>query len=480
MKLKKLIDSNYSLINHTVSKIVDNANEVINNSVFVAIKGYKFNGIDFIEKAIKNGAKTIIYDQELTLNLSYKNINFIKVIDSKVELARLLKKFHSKYKLPKIVAVTGTNGKTSTTNYLYQILKFNNYNTLLIGTSYVYKFFNKNEKLLRTKNTTLKLTEIYKLMTEYKYDYLIMEASSQGIEEGRLLGLEFDVVCFTNITHDHLDYHKTLDNYVNSKSKIIYSLKENGILLLNYEMNYYNYLKKLSLVKTYSYSVYNEDATFFCKKISDTSYVFTSQLLKYELEFKTKLLGSFNIENLLASFSIYKLLTGLDLSFVYFIDRLKMVKGRMNLYKLNDINILIDFAHTPDGVYRVLEDINKMNYQNIITVIGCGGNKDKEKRPIIGNIVTSYSDYVIFTEDNSRTELIENIISDIVKEIKTDNYEIIYDRKNAIDKAISISKANDIILLLGKGSEEYIERDEFIVHSDIDYIENKGAIRING
>ena len=152
----------------------------------------------------------------------------------------------------------------------------------------------------------------------------------------------------------------------------------------------------------------------------------------------------------------------------------------MNLYKLNDFYILVDFAHTPDGVFRVLEDIRKLDYKKIITIIGCGGNKDKEKRPIIGNFATKYSDYVIFTEDNSRNELIENIVQDMVKEVKTDNYEIIYNRPDAINKALSIASENEIILLLGKGSEEYIIKDEIIKHSDIDYIEGKGAIRING
>ena len=466
------------IYDHKISKITDNLDEVINNSIFVAIKGYNFNGLDYINDAINNGAKTIIYDQDY--NYENNNINFIKVLDSKVELARLLKKFYQKRKYPKMIAVTGTNGKTSTTNYLYQIFKKNNYNTLLIGTGYVYKYYNDAEQTIKTKNTTLKLTKIYNLIFEKKYEYVIMEASSQGIEEGRLLGLEFDIVSFTNITQDHLDYHLTMDNYVNSKSKIIFSIKEKGTLILNYDMAYFNYLKKFSLVKTFTYSLYNKEANFY---LQNTKYNYCDILnnienVRYNLQ--SNLIGSFNLENLLASFTIFYSLNLKPANFIKYTSLIKHVKGRMNLYKLNNFHILVDFAHTPDGVYRVLEDISNMNYNKIITIIGCGGNKDKEKRPIIGNFATKYSDYVIFTEDNSRNELIEDIVQDIVKEIKTDNYEIIYDRLIAIEKALSIVNDNDIILILGKGSEEYIIKNEIIKHSDLDFIENKGAIRING
>ena len=466
------------VINHKVTKITDNVNDIIDNSIFVAIKGYTYNGLDFVNDAITKGAKTIIYDQDLKLDNS--NINLIKVLDSKVELARLLKKFYKKRKHSKMIAVTGTNGKTSTTNYLYQILKKNNYNLLLIGTGYVYKYFKNNEYTLKTNNTTLKLTSIYELIYENTYDYVIMEASSQGIEEGRLLGLEFDIVSFTNITQDHLDYHLTMDNYVNSKAKIIYSIKQKGNLILNYNMAYFNYLKKLSLVDIKTYSLYNNVANFYLEKINSNSYYIIDNINNKKIKIHTNLIGSFNLENLLASYVIYNLLNLNIDKFIKHISSIKHVKGRMNLYKLKDFYVLVDFAHTPDGVFRVLEDIRKLNYKKIITIIGCGGNKDKEKRPIIGNFATKYSDYVIFTEDNSRNELIEDIIQDMVKEIKTDNYEIIYNRPDAINKALSIAGENEIILILGKGSEEYIIKDEIIKHSDLDYIEEKGAIRING
>lgn len=468
--------NNKKIINHKILKITDNVNDIIDNSIFVAIKGYSYNGLDFVNQAILKGAKTIIYDQDL--RIENNKINYIKVLDSKVELARLLKKFYRKRKYPKMIAVTGTNGKTSTTNYLYQIFKKNNFDLLLIGTGYVYKYYHNNEYYFKTKNTTLKLTTIYELMFERTYDFVIMEASSQGIEEGRLLGLEFDIVLFTNITQDHLDYHITMDNYVNSKAKIIYSIKQKGTLILNYNMAYFNYLKKISLVDIKTYSLFNDAADFYLEKIDSNSYNIIDNFHKIKIH--TNLIGSFNLENLLASYVIYNSLNLDKGNFIKHVSSIKHVKGRMNLYKLNDFYILVDFAHTPDGVFRVLEDIRKLDYKKIITIIGCGGNKDKEKRPIIGNFVTKYSDYVIFTEDNSRNELIENIIQDMVKEVKTDNYEIIYNRPDAINKALSIASENEIILLLGKGSEEYIIKEEIIKHSDIDYIEGKGAIRING
>ena len=483
MYLNKIYNKK-NILNHKVSKITDFVDDIIKDSIFVAIKGYNYNGINYIGEAISNGAKTIVYDQNINIDefISNENIsiNFIKVIDSKVELAKLLKIFYNKKKYPKIIVVTGTNGKTSTTNYLYQILKKNNHNTLLIGTNYIYKFVDTNETMEKTKNTTLKITRIYELMFEKKYEYVIMEASSQGIEEGRLLGLLFDVVCFTNITQDHLDYHKTMDNYVHSKSKIIYSLKENGTLILNYDMAYFNYLKKISLKNTITYSLYNKEADYYMENFKSKIFKINSSIDNESNYIETNLIGSFNLENLLAAYCIFKSLNLNVLKFTKNTQFIKHVKGRMNLYKMNDFYVLIDFAHTPDGVYRVLNDFSTMNYNKIITVIGCGGCKDKEKRHIIGNYATKYSDYVIFTEDNSRSELIEDIVKDIIIDVKTDNYEIIYDRVFAIEKALLIAKKDDIILILGKGSEEFIVKNEIIKHSDIDFIENKGAIRLNG
>ena len=474
-------DENF--INHKVTLITSNSMNVISNSIFVAIRGYNVNGIDYIDDAITFGAKSIIYDQDIEIK-KIENINYIKVIDSKVELAKLLNYFYRKFKKPKMIAITGTNGKTSTTSYIYQLLKYKhkNINLLLVGTGYIKSFYKNNEYIKKTKNTTIEIDKLYLSIYEHKYDYVILEASSQGIEEGRLLGLEFDVIGFTNITQDHLDYHITMDNYANAKSKIIYYLKKDGILLLNDNINYFDKLKKISIANLKLYSINNSNVNYYLSNIQ-----YNNNLIEFNFNTKkgiyfiqTNLLGTFNLENIILALAVLDNLFNKIDDFIPYIKNLKVAKGRMNLYKLNNFYVLIDFAHTPDGIEKVLLDMNRSNYKQIITILGAGGNKDKEKRPIMGNIATKNSNKVIFTEDNSRSEKINVIINDLIKNISINNYEIIYERKEAIDYALSISKENDIVVILGKGAEEYIERDEFIEFSDIDYIESLGGIRING
>lgn len=480
MKLKNYLKANklyYQVIkDHQVSTITDNSNEVINNCIFVAIKGYLHNGIDFIDEAIDLGARTIIYDQVIDLNFR-KNINYFFVEDAKVELARLLKWFYQKRRQPKMIGVTGTNGKTSTTSYLYQLLTSKKMNVLLIGTGHIISFVNNQEIKKKTRNTTVSLSKIYHSIFQNHYQYVIMELSSQGISEGRILGLEFDFICFTNITQDHLDYHLTMDNYVHEKSRSIFQLKKDGILIVNKNINYFSYLKSLVLNHLVTYSI-NDDADYSSKIIE---YQDKMMLFKFNNTIlNSSLLGMFNLENLTLVLTILSLFKFDIKQFQNEINQLIVPSGRMNLYSFKDFYVLIDFAHTPDGVYQVLKDLKEKSYHHIITIIGCGGNKDQSKRKIMGNIACKYSDMVIFTEDNSRDEKINKIINDMTCQLKTTNFSIIEEREKAILHGFELATKDDIIAILGKGNEEYIERDEFIKFSDIDFVEKLGGKRING
>lgn len=484
MRIKKYFDNYYKNViinnNHNVKDIVENSKMASLDSVFVAIKGYKHNGIDYIEEAIKNGAKTIIFDEEISF--SNKNVNFIKVCDAKVELARLLNWFYQKKSKPKIIAVTGTNGKTSVTMYTFNALKKLNINCLLIGTEENISFYNGRLRYIRASNTTPSITMIYQLMMEHPYKYLIMEASSQGICEGRLLGLTFRVACFTNITQDHLDYHKTMDNYANAKSRIVYQLEDEGILILNRDMNYFTEIKKLSINRIYTYSIQDDTAMIYGRiidrKIGGMK-VAIDTLSKKKI-INTKLMGDFNLENLLATYTILHSLNLEDALIVDLLENISAVKGRMNLFLLNKAYIVVDFAHTPDGIKQVLEYFDKIKRKKIITIIGCGGHRDISKRPIMANVATTYSDLVIFTEDNSRDEDVNKIISDMEKGAINNKYLIEPDRKKALDLAIEMAESEDIICILGKGSETEIISKEIKKFSDIDYIRNLGGKRLNG
>lgn len=475
--IKKQKYNNINIFNHTISSITDDSRKVKNNGVFVAIKGYKNDGFNFIDDAIKNGAKTIIYDKNVVIQQQV-NINYIKVDNAKVELAKLLKWFYVKFKKPKVIAVTGTNGKTSTTSYLYQLFKLQNDNVLLFGTRYIKSYFDNKEQIDQTNNTTIDLATIYNKMYEHNYKYVILEASSQGIEEGRLLGLSFDIVCFTNITQDHLDYHRTIENYMFSKSKLIYMLKDDGVLLLNKNIKFFNYLSSISTNNLITYSTKDKGADFFASNIVCENNQ-TSFLYNKNKRVITSLIGKFNIENILACLGIMTILNqNIDVVISNLIN-LKVPKGRMNLYKVKDFYVLVDFAHTPDGVLQVLEELYNSSYNHIYTVIGAGGNKDQDKRPKMGLIASKYSTKVYFTEDNSREELFDNIIKDLTCKLKNNNYEIIQNRKDAILCALSVAEKNDIVAILGKGDEEFIVNDKIIPFSDLTFIESFGGVRLN-
>ena len=309
-----------------------------------------------------------------------------------------------------------------------------------------------------------------------------MEASSQGICEGRLLGLTFRVACFTNITQDHLDYHKTMDNYANAKSRIVYQLEDEGILILNRDMNYFTEIKKLSINRIYTYSIQDDTAMIYGRiidrKIGGMK-VAIDTLSKKKI-INTKLMGDFNLENLLATYTILHNLNLEDALIVDLLENISAVKGRMNLFLLNKAYIVVDFAHTPDGIKQVLEYFDKIKRKKIITIIGCGGHRDISKRPIMANVATTYSDLVIFTEDNSRDEDVNKIISDMEKGAINNKYLIEPDRKKALDLAIEMAESEDIICILGKGSETEIISKEIKKFSDIDYIRNLGGKRLNG
>ncbi len=471
-----------NLFDHDVSGIYEKSSEVIENSVFVALKGYKKKGINYIDEAIKNGAKTIFYDDESYVQKDMFNINFFLVKSSKVELARLLKWFYKDAVKPIMIGITGTNGKTTVANLVYEFLKHHQKRVIYFGTSIIKRFI-EQEYVETSSNTTPSITTLYHHLFENAYQYVVMEVSSQGIMEGRVLGMKFDIACYTNITQDHLDYHHTMDNYASAKARLALSLDDDSTLILNEDMAYYQMLKETSIAKllTYSTNVFSNNATILGRLVKRDINEMTLAIWEGAacFEIKSKLLGDFNLENLLASYLILKSLGFTKKEVTTFYPTFSPVRGRMNVYQLKkkdeNLYIVIDFAHTPEGLRQVIEYFLKIKTKRLVTIMGCGGNRDHEKRPIMGHIATKLSDYTYFTEDNSRDEEVENIIFDICKGAYSKNYEIIYQRKDAIDKAIQDAHHNDIILLLGKGSEEYIVRKTKVLFSDLSYIESLGG-----
>ena len=396
---------------------------------FIALKEYN-DGHKYVEDAIKNGATEVIcehgnYDVKTTIvkdTREYLN-NYLK--QNKIDI--------------KIIGVTGTNGKTTTCYLIYQLLNKLGNKCAYIGTlGYICDEIHED-----LNNTTPGGLELYYLISrskKYGCKYIVMEVSSQALDQNRVDYLEFDYAIFTNLTRDHLDYHKTIDNYINSKQKLFKLLKNNGISIINNDDKYSDKFKIYNY-KTYVFK--NSDDT-----INEDNYINSN---KYNIP----LLCDYNKYNVLATISLlYEI--GYKYNDLYkLVSVLHEPSGRMEVINYNNSKIIVDYAHTPDALENVLNGIKKYVSGRIITIIGCGGNRDKGKRSMMGKLATDLSDYVIFTSDNPRYEDPNSIIKDMISLLYKKNYEIESNREIAIKKGIQLLDNNDILMVLGKGHEKY-------------------------
>ena len=464
---------NSKIINHPVTMITDVDKDVILNSVYFALKDDKY-----IDSAISKGAKTIVYNAKIKIKKN-PNINYIQVEFPKKELAKLLKyeyELKSKNK-PIMIAITGTNGKTTTSYLLYQYLKWLGNDVLYIGTGWIHSISSLEEKEELINNTTPSISYLYKYLRNFNYDYVILEVSSQGIEEGRILGLSFDIISITNLSSEHLDYHETINQYKTVKGKLLLQLNEKspyGKIVLNKDDSFYNYFANLSIYDVVSYGRCNGDVSLV-NYHSDLCKTELTIKDKYYTKINTNLIGDFNVYNILNLFTINKILNyNSNFLKIFFNSKLLVIPGRMNIINKDKCTFIVDYCHTINSVKSILSFVKEViNDKKLIVVIGSGGNRDKHKRKIIGKYVCEIADYVYFTEDNSRDENTEEIIYDLISDVKTNNYEIISSRKKAITEAYEKYKVNGYILVLGKGTENYIihSNNRLEEHNDISFIE---------
>ena len=412
--------------------------KVEKGDTFIALRGVRDDGHKYVLDAIKNGASKVIVEE------GEYPVETIIVDDTKKYLEDYLyKNYYKKISKLKLIGITGTNGKTTTSYLIYQALNKNNIKCAYIGTIGFY-----TDKRIEVSNTTPNLYELYNMLLECvdkDYKYVVMEVSSQGLSYGRVNTLLFDYVVFTNLTMDHLDYHITMENYLNEKLKL-FNMTRDGYAIINSDSTYGKYFIKDNN-KNITYGKNNSDYI-----ISDINMDIHGTSFKLNnVEYKTKLIGEYNIYNLSVVIILLNLLK-LDKSVIEFLEP---PIGRMDIVKYNDNLIIIDFAHTPDAVEKILDTAKEINHNHIITLIGCGGNRDKVKRHLIGEVSTNKSDYVFFTSDNPRMEDPMEILNDITSKLDKKNYEIIVNRKESINKSIQTLSKNDILLLLGKGHENY-------------------------
>ncbi len=421
--------------------------KVIPGDTFVAIVGRESDGHNFIDSAIKNGATKVIVSKD-------KDYGVEKVVvdDTLQYLKEYLKeKYADKINSINLIGVTGTNGKTTSSFMAYELLKKLGKNVAYIGTMGYYF----QDEIKELDNTTPNIIDLYDLILssiDKGCDTIIMEVSSHALDQDRIYGFKFNIAAFTNLTQDHLDYHKTMENYLNSKLKILDHLKDDGVIIVNNDDDYAKYFKKKNY-KTISFD--NGDYLITNYKDKDISMEIEFTYLERNYQVNLNLKSKFNVYNFMITLAIinnlgYKIEDILNVTSV-----IKAPKGRCEQIKVKDGIAVVDYAHTPDAVLKIITAFSENKKGKIITLIGCGGDRDPKKRPIMGKIATEKSDYVIFTNDNPRTEDEKNIMKDILDGVKLNNYEVIYDRKEAINKGISLINKNDILLVLGKGHENY-------------------------
>lgn len=450
-----------------VSEIVSDSRKAVENSLYTALKGTVADGHSFINSSIEKGAKVIVcedFPSEINVEITY-----IKVADSSKTLGHLASGFYGNpsEKL-KLVGITGTNGKTSVTTLLFDIFKILGYQSALISTVE----YRIGDEIIPSTHTTPDVISINKILAkavEIGCEYAFMEVSSHGIVQNRIEGLHFKVAGFTNITHDHLDYHKTFQNYIYAKKRFFDELEDSAIAITNADDK--NGLVMLQNTKA-------EKKTFALKTIADfhgkvLEADFNGMLLIFNnKEFWTTLTGKFNAYNLLLVFGIAIELGRNEDEVLQAISKLHRVNGRFETMKSESgIFFVIDYSHTPDALENVLDSINEIRTKNerLICVFGCGGDRDKTKRPEMGNIATRKSTLAIITSDNPRTENPLEIIKEIEAGVQPQNfnkYISIPDRREAIKSAIRFAEPKDIILVAGKGHETYQEIDGVKHHFD--------------
>ncbi len=448
-----------------ITDIRNDSREVTPGAIFIAVKGYAQDGHAFIGKAIASGAAAIAYEDEEALSeavseydsTTLEGLTFVKVADSRHAVAMMAADFfdNPSGKLT-LVGITGTNGKTTTVTLLYRLFMSQGYNCGLLSTIANYI----GPKRLETANTTADPVTINRLMSrmvDAGCEYCFMEVSSIGVEQERVAGLEFKVGIFSNLTHDHLDYHKTFAEYLRCKKLFFDNLPATATAITNIDDRNGEVMVQNTKAKVVRYSC-RGIADHTCRIMEET---FEGMLLKIDgRETWTRLIGQHNAYNILAIYSAAMAVGADPDETLVAISKLESAPGRLEVIRgPRNLSVVIDYAHTPDALENVLKTLKDIDgARELICLFGCGGDRDKTKRPEMAAIAEQFADRIVVTSDNSRTEKTEDILNDIRKGFSQKGLAkaiFIADRKEAIRTAIMFAKDGGVILLAGKGHETY-------------------------
>ncbi|NFK77921.1 UDP-N-acetylmuramoyl-L-alanyl-D-glutamate--2,6-diaminopimelate ligase [Clostridium botulinum] len=450
-----------------IEKIEYDSRKVKEGDLFVCIEGYATDGHKYAKKAYDNGAKVIVCEKDLEDLSYYKDCTIIKVSDSRKALAIMSSNYYGNpSKHIKIIGITGTNGKTTSTFMMKAILEKAGYKVGLLGTIANY-IGNKKIESHRTTPESLELQKLFKDMVDEKVDYCVMEVSSHSLYLDRVYGVEFKEAIFTNLTQDHLDFHKTFENYFNSKL-ILFKNAQNSVI--NIDDSYGEKVLKKALGNKITYGVEKN-----CDLKAENLHMH-SRGVEFDTIFKNEketialnIPGKYNIYNALGSIGAC-LLEGIPLKTIKeALEDMPSVPGRCEIVTKNynlGYDVIVDYAHTPDGLENILKTAREFTKGRLISVYGCGGDRDRTKRPIMGKVGSNLSDIAIITSDNPRTEDPKLIIKDVLEGIERDNYIVVEGRRDAIRKAMEIAKENDVIVVAGKGHEDYQILKDKTIHFD--------------
>ncbi|MFD1849147.1 UDP-N-acetylmuramoyl-L-alanyl-D-glutamate--2,6-diaminopimelate ligase [Oceanobacillus bengalensis] len=465
MKLQELLmsiayhDVTTNIQDIVVSGIEMDSRKVKKGDVFVCISGFTTDGHQYVSDAEKNGAVAIISEKYIKTT-----VPLIKVQDTTRALAMLAVRFYNfPTKELSIIGVTGTNGKTTVTFLLEEIFRKYGKKTGVIGTIQM-KIGDEIQQVENTTPNALDLQKSFRKMADADVELVMMEVSSHALDLGRVNGTEFDTAVFTNLSQDHLDYHHTLEEYLRAKSLLFsqlgnsYNRKKQRFAIINEDDSSSELLKK---------STAQQVLTYACKQNADveaTDIRITTSGTSFLL--KTPIGQTYVNSNLIGMFNVYNMLAAATAAMVQQVplfiikEALESITGVDGRFEVVDetlaYTVIVDYAHTPDSLENVLRTIKDFKANNIYVVVGCGGDRDRSKRPLMAAIALEYADYAIFTSDNPRTEDPEQVLQDMTDGLKADDpFEVIVDRKAAITKAIAYAKENDVVLIAGKGHETY-------------------------
>ena len=441
--------------------IKTNSRKVKPGDTFVALRGLSSDGHSYIESAIANGATKIIAEEG-----NYE-VETIIVENTREYLEEyLLETYRDMLNEMTLIGMTGTNGKTTSCYLIYEALNRLSTKCAYIGTIGFYL----DEKVCDLPNTSPDICDLYEMFIEaYEkgYRHIVMEVSSQGLSYGRLNKIPFDYAIFTNLTQDHLDYHKTMENYALAKQKLFKQIKENGCGIVNIDDSYSDYYKMGHYV-TYGFG----DSDYKIKNCTLTAYGSSFELLDYKIN--TKLIGNYNIYNVACAVIVLDKLNYSKEEIELVVSKLLPPPGRMDIIKYKTNTIVIDYAHTPDAMENIFATVKDLPHNKIYVVFGCTGSRDRKKRPVMMKMALNNSEYVFVTSDDLHEELFEDIVVDMLENNQLNHYIVEKDRGKAISMAISKLNENDILLILGKGHEEAI----IIGNNKISFNDKKEVLKL--